>query len=472
MDYIVLLNGGRRTKRKKFKMNLLKSTRDEVLKELENGNLNACVIGLGRVGLPTAAVLADSGVNVIGADISSETVNIVNSGRSKYDDEPGLPQLVKKTVNQGKLRATTEIASAVSKSDFIIVCVPTPVDEKKIPDYSAIIDVSKIISNNVVKGSIVIIESTVGPGTVENLIIPLIEQNGLKAGKDFGVASCPERANPGEILHSLRTVPRIVGGIDWKTVEAVTTFYEAVFNVEIIKVSDLKTANAVKLTENIFRDTNIALMNELAILYEKLGIDVIKVIEACTTKWNFAPHYPGPGVGGPCLPANPYYMIHEGVKVGYIPYLIRMAREVNDRMPEHVIKLITEALNEVKKHIKGSKIALLGVSYKADVRDLQMTPIKQIFNPLKKMGAKISFYDPYFRGENIFHTKSSSSYIDAVKDADCIVIGTAHKEFAQIDLEKIAKEANMPAAIVDAKAVFSSSDIKNHGFSFRGIGRI
>jgi len=450
---------------------MINSSKQEVVNALKKGKLTVSVVGLGRIGLPTAAVLADAGAHVIGVDIDARIVKQVNSGASNYRDEPRLIDLIRKTTDEGMLKATTDISSAVPTSEFIIVCVPTPVDENKVPDYHAITEACQRIAESLRRGSVVIIESTVGPGTVEKLVIPLLEKTGMRAGVDFGVASCPERANPGQILHSLKTVPRIVGGINSRTTEAVAALYESTLGVKILKLSSPGTANAVKLTENIFRDANIALMNELAVLYEKLDIDIIEVINACATKWNFTPHYPGPGVGGPCLPANPYYLIYEGIKVGYIPHLIRMAREVNDRMPEHAIMLVTEALNDVKKFVNGSKIAILGVSYKPNVHDLQMTPIKRIHQGLKTMGATIAIYDPMFKGEEIFDSRVTKTLNEAVKGADCILIGTDHEEFKNLDLATLAEAANMPSALVDTRNVVTPSEVKKHGFSYRGVGR-
>jgi nucleotide sugar dehydrogenase len=322
------------------------------------------------------------------------------------------------------------------------------------------------------KGTLVVIESTVSPGTVEDRIIPLIEENsGMKAGKDFGIASCPERASPGETLNHLKTLPRVVGGLDSRSVEVAGAIYHCVLGVKIVKVRNPKTANAVKLTENIFRDVNIALMNEFAILYEKLGIDTIEVINTCATKWNFVPHYPGAGVGGPCLPANAYYIIDEGLKVGYIPHLIRMAREINDRMPDHVVTLVTEALNNVGKVVSKSKIALLGVSYKAGIHDLQMTPFERIYNELKMMGASISIYDPMFKGEKVFGTVASKNLKDAINKADCIIIGTSHKEFRDLNLTKVAKTCKTPMALVDTQNLIQPEAARKKGISYLGVGR-
>jgi len=453
-------------------MGIMNYSRSQVFDWLRSGKINVCIIGLGRVGLPTAAVFAESGAKVIGADIDREVVEFVNSGKSRFEDEPGLDKLIEKTVRRGNLRATTSIFEAVRTSDVSIICVPTPVDEQKVPDYTAIKKACTEIAKAMKNESLVIVESTVGPGTVENMLVPLLEKiSGMKVCRDFGVASCPERGNPGKMLENLRSVPRIVGGINKKSTNVASWLYEAAFGVKVVKVSNPKTANAVKLTENLFRDVNIALANEFALLYERLGIDTIEVINACATKYNFMPHYPGAGVGGPCLPSNSYYLIVEGIKVGNIPYLIRMAREINDRMPEHVIALISEALNDVGKTVRGSKIAVLGVSYKPDLRDLQLTPLEKIVEKLQNMGAKISIYDPMFKGEEVFGIKVSNSVAEATSTADCVVIGTAHSEFRNLNLEQLANAVKKPAAFVDSRHIVEPEKVKKAGFAYRGIGR-
>jgi nucleotide sugar dehydrogenase len=453
-------------------MKLFNLSEKEIKDAFPIGKIRICVVGLGRIGLPTASTFAAAGAQVVGADIDQEVVREVNSGRCRFQDEPGLKQLVSKVVKEGKLKATCDVSSSVAESDFIIVCVPTPINESKVPHFQPILESCTKIGKSLRKGALVVVESTVSPGTVEDKIIPLIEENsGMKAGKDFGIASCPERASPGETLNHLKTLPRVIGGLDARSAEVAATIYRSALGVKIITVRDPKTANAVKLTENIFRDVNIALMNEFAVLYEKLGIDIIEVIETCATKWNFVPHYPGAGVGGPCLPANAYYIIDEGLKVGYIPHLIRMAREINDRMPDHVVTLVTEALNNVGKVVSKSKIALLGVSYKAGVHDLQMTPFERVHNELKTMGASMSIYDPMFKGEEVFGTVVAKNLKDAINKADCIVIGTAHKEFRDLDLTKVAEVCRIPVALVDTQNLISPEVAKKKGFSYLGVGR-
>jgi len=452
-------------------MKVMNLSKQEVAEALKNGKITICVVGLGRIGLPTAAILAEAGARVIGADINHHIVQQVNSGNSCLQDEPELNQLIEKVTREGRFDACHDVSAAVAKSDIIIICVPTPINESKDPNYNAIIDASKNIAKTLRRKSLIIIKSTIGPGAVEKIIIPLLEkQTGMTAGKDFGIASCPERASPGEILHHMRTVPRIIGGINIESTRVAAAIWESALGVQIVEVSSPKIANAVKLTENIFRDVNIALMNDFAILYEKLGIDIIEVIDACATKWNFIPHYPGAGVGGPCLPVNSYFLIEEGKKVGYIPRLVQMAREINDKMPEHVVTLVTEALEDVGKVIRGSKIAILGVSYKPNIHDLRMTPIVHICNRLMSMGASIAIYDPLFKGETVFGLDASRTLNEAVNAADCILIGTPHKEFRNLDLGALANISNMPTALVDASRVITPDQAKEHGFLYKGIG--
>jgi nucleotide sugar dehydrogenase len=417
-------------------------------------------------------VLAQGGAKVCGIDIVEETVKETNKGKCRLSDEPGLAEIIRDAVSDGKLRATTDAEEGVKGAHFVIICVPTPVDAAKSPDYSSVRAAAETVGGNLDRGSIVIVESTVGPGITEELIGPLIEaRSGMKMDRDFGLASCPERSDPGNIVENMRSVTRIVGSSDRRCTELVARFYEAAMGVKVIRASNPKTANAIKLTENLFRDVNIALANEFALLYEKLGIDAIEVIDACATKYNFMPHYPGAGVGGPCLPSNSYYLIDEGLKSGNIPYLIRLAREVNDRMPDHVVELVAEALNDVGKTIKGSKIAVLGVAYKPGVKDVQLTPVERIVSRLREMGARLSLYDPMFKKAEVFGIPSVGSLDEAVKGADCIVIGTAHQEFKAIDLKRLHGLASRSPALVDARNVVDPQDAVKCRFSYRGVGR-
>lgn len=454
-------------------MRLLHSSPEEVEGLLVEGGITICVVGLGRIGLPTAAVLAHSGAKVLGADISQAVVDTVNSGSSKFCDEPGLNELLAEVVASGSLSATTDTATAVARSDLILVCVPTPIDQTKSPDYSYIITAARTIGKSIRRGSVVVVESTVGPGTVENLVKTALEsESGMTGGVDFGLAACPERSDPGTILKNMGNVTRVVGGDSERCTEIVASVYEAAFGVKVIRMSDAKTANAVKLTENLFRDVNIALANEFALLFERLGLDSLEVINACASKWNFMPHYPGGGVGGPCLPSNSYYLIAEGLKSGNIPYLIRMAREINDRMPEHVVELVSEALNEVGKTVRNSKIAVLGISYKPNVKDVQQTPVERVCHKLVEMGATVEVYDPMFAGEEAMGFEVKRTSREAVAGSDCVVIGTAHKEFKELDVVALSRLMNGPGALVDSRNVVDPLTVGEAGLAYRGVGRV
>jgi nucleotide sugar dehydrogenase len=439
---------------------------------LRRGDIQIAVLGLGRIGLPTAAVFADAGAKVFGVDINSSVVDLVNSGRSKFVDEPKLDEIIARVVSNGRLKATTDASLSVSFADFSIICVPTPVDSTKTPDYSSVLATARTVGRLLKRGSILIVESTVGPGFVEETLKPELESaSGYRAGIDFGLASCPERSDPGNIVENMKTVPRIVGAIDDKCAEVVCELYRAVLGVKVVKVTNPKTANAVKLTENLFRDVNIALANEFALLFEKLGIDTIEVINACATKYNFMPHYPGAGVGGPCLPSNSYYLIVEGLKAGNIPYLIRLAREINDRMPDHVVELVSESLNEVGKTIRGSKIAVLGVSYKPGIKDVQLSPMERVCKKLAEMGGSVAIYDPMFIGEEVFGFKVKEKLEFALGGADCVLVGTAHREFRELDLGMVAQLVHAKAALVDSRGVVDPSKAGKLGFAYKGVGR-
>ena len=453
-------------------LNLLSLSSKEVEGLIIEGKLTIGIIGLGRIGLPCATAFAQAGLQVLAADIDPQIVDSVNAGTSKFVDEPGLNEMLAEVVHKGKLVATTSTAAVANQSDLIIICVPTPIDAAKSPDYSFIMAAAQEVGVSLRSGSIVVVESTVGPGTVEGLVKDVLETaSGMTSEVDFGLAACPERSDPGSIMENLRTVPRLMGAESERTGALVAAIYESAFGVKVIRLSNPKTANAVKLTENLFRDVNIALANEFALLFERLGIDSLETINACASKYNFVPHYPGGGVGGPCLPSNSYYLITEGIRAGNIPYIVRLAREINDRMPEHVVELVSEAMNEAGKTIRGSKIAILGVAYKPNIKDTQQTPVARVCDKLVQMGAILEIYDPMFAGEKALGYEVKNSLEEAVADADCIIIGTAHKEFKGLDLKAIAKMVSGPAALVDSRNVVEPEAAAEAGFSYRGVGR-
>jgi len=284
---------------------------------LTSNSLKIGVVGIGRIGLPTALCFANSGFETIGIDINDELVTMVNSGDYPLKDEPGFAEIFENVHSQKKLVATSDLSKTVPECDIILLSLPTPMDDKNIPDYTSFLSVGKSLNELLSNGQIVIVESTVEPGFIENELLQIIEgpNHTLKSGIDFHLAVCPETANPGEIMKDFKKLPRLVGSIEEKISSIVSQIYTHVFGVKIILMPNCKTANAVKLTTNVFRDINIAFVNELALLFEKLGIDTYAVIEAAKLKYNFQPHFPGPGVGGPCLPVNSYQYLNSSKKI-------------------------------------------------------------------------------------------------------------------------------------------------------------
>lgn len=345
------------------------------------------VFGLGHIGLPTAALFARAGFDVTGVDISTETVEKVNIGKSPVP-EPGLDELVAEVVGKGKLRATVDGVSAAEESNVMVVVVPTPVNSDNTSDLSAVISATETISEGLKKGDLVIIESTVPPGACENVVLPILEKTGLRASGDFGLAYTPERALPNNTLHEMQNNARVIGGIDGKSAEMAAQLYGKVTRGEVIVVDDIITAEMVKLMENTYRDTNIALANELAVICESLGIDAIKAIEAANHHPRVNLHTPGPGVGGHCLSIDPYFIVEMAEKHGVPARLIRTAREVNESMPFHVLNIIRDALESAGRDLAGSRVGVLGVAYKGDVADARETPTRPLVAALISEGLR------------------------------------------------------------------------------------
>lgn len=444
----------------------------ELVSAIQTGRLKVCVIGIGRIGLPTALSFANSGLPTIGVDINSQLVSTINAGIFPLKDEPGYDAIFEEVIKEKKFIATTKIEEGVPQSDVILLSLPTPMDKNKIPDYSALKTVGKQLHNLLTPHSLVIVESTVEPGFVEDELIPIIEENGrLKAGQNFGIGVCPETANPGQILNDFERLPRLVGATDEKTTAIITKIYRHVFTVDLIPMPDCKTANAVKLTTNVFRDINIAFVNELAILFEKIGIDIMKVLEAAKTKYNFQVHYPGAGVGGPCLPVNSYQMLNLAKKADEkLLSIVKAGRIVNESMPAHVIELLGDGLAEGGKKFVNSEILVLGVSYKPDVKDVQLSPAEDIINKLKEKGAKIKIYDPYFKSSEVFGIKTEANLVSALADSDGVLIVTAHKEFHDLEPTFLKTKLRTPV-VVDSRGVMDQHAAKKAGLIFRGLGR-
>ena len=437
---------------------------------LKNNSLKIGVVGIGRIGLPTALCIANSGLETIGIDINKNLVDMVNSKDYPLKDEPEFDRIFDDVISQKKLFATTDIAEAIPKCDVVILSLPTPMDNQNIPDYNALLTVGTSLNKLLSNGQIVIVESTVEPGFIESELLQTIEgpNKSLKSGIDFHLAVCPETANPGEIMKDFQKLPRLVGSIDKKISPIVSLLYTHVFGVELIQMPNCKTANAVKLTTNVFRDINIAFVNELALLFEKLGIDTYTVIEAAKRKYNFQPHFPGPGVGGPCLPVNSYQYLNSSKKVDTnFLKIVQEARKINESMPQHTV---TDAFNESKKSLDNSTITLLGVSYKPNVHDIQIAPSEEIIKLLIKKNVHLKIFDPLFISENVFGHDTEKSLSDALNNSDAVVLITAHKEFNNLNLEIISNSMNKPI-LIDCTGKINPKIAKSCNIIFRGIGR-
>ena len=443
---------------------------DEVRNSLESKSLVVCVVGIGRIGLPTALSFAKAGLQTIGVDINEKLVDSINTGNFPLKDEPGYEEIFNEVRKNGNFSATTNINEAISKSNLILLSLPTPMDTKNIPSYFALESVGKQLSRILQSNSLIVVESTIEPGFIENDLINILEEtNRLHIGKNFTIGVCPENANPGEILHDFTNLPRLVGGIDEQTTKIITMIYDFVFSVELVVMPDCKTANAVKLTTNVFRDVNIAFVNELSLMFEKLGIDTLKVLDAAKRKYNFQIHYPGAGVGGPCLPINSYQLLNTARRIDSKLSIIKQSREINEKMPEHVINLTLDGFKKCKKSIKDSTVLILGISYKPDVKDIQLSPAKIIINKLMALGARIKIYDPYYKGSQMFGINVEQNIEDVLSKVDASIIITAHKEFQEIN-PKIFTKMKTPI-LIDSRGVVDTSSADDVGLVFRGLGR-
>ena len=452
---------------------IMSKTLDEIKKSLMSGDIRVCVIGIGRIGLPTALSIAKSGLPTTGVDINSNLVNKIHNGDFPLKDEPGYEEIFNNVLKKNLFTATTKIEEAVPNCDVILMSLPTPMDDENVPDYSALISVGKQLNQLISPKSLIVVESTIEPGFVETELIPILENSNRKltAGTDFSIGVCPETANPGEILKDFTKLPRLVGGIDEQTTNAIMAIYSHIFPVELVKMTNCKTANAVKLTTNVFRDLNIAFVNELSLLFEKLGIDTFQVLDAAKRKYNFQIHYPGAGVGGPCLPVNAYQILNSAKKIDpELLKLVKLGCEINEKMPKHVVELTLDAFDEKNLKIANSKILILGISYKPDVKDIQLAPAEHVIKLLKDLGAHVTIFDPYFKNSQVFDIVCENSLEEALSSSDAALIITAHKEFQSIDPVYLSSKL-LSRILIDSRGLIDPIGAKNAGLVFRGIGR-
>ena len=425
--------------------------KEKLLKKIRSKEIKVGVVGLGYVGLPLAVEKAKAGFKTIGFDVQEEKVKLVNEGHNYIGDV--VDSDLKKLVEAGMLTATADF-SFVKNVDFIAICVPTPLDKHQQPDISYVKSSVEAISGYLSKETIVVLESTTYPGTTEELVKPILEKgSGLKCGEDFYLGFSPERVDPGNLIYKTKNTPKVVGGIGKDATEVIAAMYRAVLEGDVAEVSSPAVAEMEKILENTYRNINIGLVNELAILCDRMGISIWEVIDAAKTKpYGFQAFYPGPGLGGHCIPLDPYYLSWKAREYGFHTSMIESSMMINDKMPEYCIDRAARILNRFEKSLKGSKVLVVGVAYKQDIDDYRESPALEVIELLKNSGAEVSYYDPWI-AQFKYHgsiTKGMTEITpEQVEAFDLLMITAAH---SNVDYEMLQKHAK---AIFDTKNVMT-----------------
>ena len=407
-----------------------------------------CVVGLGYVGFPLIKAFAKY-INVIGFDINEQKIKIL---RSQCNN-------IKITSNPAEIK----------KADIVIMAIPTPITKSKEPDLSHVISASKLVGQNLKKDTIVVLESTVYPGVTEDVVGPILEQESkMVLGRDFKIAYSPERVNPGDEEHTIDKITKIVAGMDKETTQILADLYGLITNVYITK--DIKTAEAAKVIENIQRDLNIALINEIALIFNKMGLDTNDVLDAAATKWNFHMYNPGM-VGGHCIPVDPYYLVYKAKELGYYPQVILAGRNINDYMSKHIAEITVKALNNARKVIKGSNVLIMGLTYKENLNDTRETPVKTMIKELKEYEINIFGYDPLLTIEKIKEFGITPMNFKTLnnKTLDCIIITTTHESFKKVTLEQLKKTMVNKPILIDVKRIYKKKQAQEHGFIYKTL---
>jgi nucleotide sugar dehydrogenase len=423
---------------------------------------------LGYVGLPLALLAASKGYKVTGIDFDAHKVDLINKGKSPFVDND-----IEEKLKLTHLHATKSY-TPVKTADIVIVCVPTPVDENFIPNLAPLISACEQVGEKLKIGATVIIESTINPGVCEDIVLPILEQySGKVCGRDFYLAHCPERINPGDSTWNVSNIARVVGGYDEVSLQIAVEFYKSIIDGVITPMGSLKEAEAVKVVENSFRDVNIAFVNELAMSFTKLGIDTVNVINGAATKpFAFMPHYPGAGVGGHCIPVDPYYLIEHGKKNNFDHRFLSTARDINNNMPHFTVAQIEALLLRLQKEVKHSKIAVLGLSYKADVGDMRESPSLIIAKLLQSMQAEVIALDPYVQhvpGLIVHRVSKPEEIARAIQGYDGVILATAHTEFRSLDPGFFEKAG--VKVVVDGRNCLNKAAFKDSAVLYSGIGR-
>jgi nucleotide sugar dehydrogenase len=420
------------------------------------------IIGLGYVGLPLLCAIAKSKkYKVFGYDINKELISKVKRRICPIEDKICKSDL--KRVNY----QVSNNEDILKNSNYFIICVPTPIHKDFAPNYGPVENATRIIAKHLRKNSAVILESTVNPGTCEEVVLPILEkETNLKGGKDFVLAHCPERINPGDKKWNVYNIPRNVGALTLKSGREITRFYKSFLKAQINTVGSLKVAEATKIVENTFRDVNIAFVNELAKSFDIMGINLVETLQGASTKpFAFMAHWPGCGVGGHCIAVDPYYLIKRATKSGFNHRFLKAAREVNNSMPDYTTNLLVKYLNKVKLPINGTKVALLGLSYKGNVGDLRESPSLKVLKNLKNLNAKLKIFDPHVK-----ELSNVSTLKEAVKDVKAIVICTAHDEFKRINIKRLLSKSKVKV-VIDGRNIWNAEEVNKLGIIYKGIGR-
>jgi len=428
---------------------------------MENqSNKTVSIVGLGYVGLPLALLADNNGYKVIGIDTDAKKVEFINKKVSPFVDED-----ISKQIKDSSITATSDF-SAIKNSSVIVICVPTPVYEDHMPNLEPVENACKSIAPHLQKGQLIILESTVNPGVSEEIVLPILEkESGLKGGVDFFLAHCPERINPGDKKWNVENIPRVVGSLEEKGLQMALDFYRSIISGEIKPMGSLKEAEAVKIVENSFRDVNIAFVNELAMSFSRLGIDVVKVIEGAATKpFAFMAHYPGCGVGGHCIPVDPYYLIDYAKKNGFSHDFLKLARRINNNMPEFTAEQTKQRLAEKEITINGARVAVLGLAYKSEIGDCRESPSFEIIKHLEKLGANVVSFDPF-----VLDKSTAKTLDEAVNGAEAVVIATAHNVFKELTPEYFLQ--NGVKVIIDGRNCLPKEKFIEAGIVYKGIGR-
>jgi len=421
--------------------------KEVLLQKIHDKSIVAGVVGLGYVGLPLAVEKAKAGFRTIGFDVQKEKVDMVNAGHNYIGDV--VDRHLTTLVEDGRLTATTDF-SFIRDVDFVAICVPTPLDAHQQPDISYVESSARSIAKYLHPCMMVVLESTTYPGTTEELIKPILETSGLKCGEDFYLGFSPERVDPGNLIYKTKNTPKVVGGLGSDASEVISAMYEAVLQSEVFRASSPAVAEMTKILENTYRNINIGLINELAILCHKMGIDLWEVIEAAKTKpFGFTPFYPGPGLGGHCIPLDPYYLSWKAREYGFHTSMIESSMMINDRMPEYCVERIGDMLNRrFAKALNGANVLVLGVAYKQDIDDYRESPAIRVIEELKKEGAYVRFYDPFiprYRHKGEWHEGEKTLSTELLENSDIVVITTSH---TTVDYSFVQAHA---AAIFDTK---------------------